>query len=84
MTTPSPNIAFHDLVDTLRSALVVLDSSLRVTSANQPFYRLFQVWLPQQRPVVIFPARLKTAFCSILGTVVTGTFPRFATVLRGS
>ena len=43
MTTSSPNIAFHDLVDTLRSALVVLDSSLRVTSANQPFYRLFQV-----------------------------------------
>ncbi|MCQ7044138.1 PAS domain-containing protein, partial [Escherichia coli] len=43
MTTPSPNIAFHDLVDTLRSAVVVLDSSLRVTSANQPFYRLFQV-----------------------------------------
>ncbi len=37
------DISFHDLIDTVRSSLVVLDQDLRVTSANRSFYRLFQV-----------------------------------------
>ena len=37
------DISFHDLIDTVRSSLVVLDSDLRVKSANRSFYRLFQV-----------------------------------------
>jgi two-component sensor histidine kinase len=37
------DISFHDLIDTVRSSLVVLDRDLRVMSANRSFYRLFQV-----------------------------------------
>jgi two-component sensor histidine kinase len=43
MTPSSGDISFHDLIDTVRSSLVVLDQDLRVTSANRSFYRLFQV-----------------------------------------
>lgn len=37
------DVSFHDLIDTVRSSLVVLDQDLRVRSANRSFYRLFQV-----------------------------------------
>lgn len=37
------DVSFHDLIDTVRSSLVVLDQDLRVKSANRSFYRLFQV-----------------------------------------
>lgn len=43
MIPSSGDISFHDLIDTVRSSLVVLDQDLRVTSANRSFYRLFQV-----------------------------------------
>ena len=35
MTPSSDDISFHDLIDTVRSSLVVLDQDLRVTSAKR-------------------------------------------------
>ncbi len=43
MTAFAQDVSFHDLIDTVRSSLVVLDGDLRVKSANRSFYRLFQV-----------------------------------------
>jgi len=43
MTPSGGDISFHDLIDTVRSSLVVLDQDLRVISVNRSFYRLFQV-----------------------------------------
>lgn len=37
------DVSPHDLIDTVRSALLVLDEDLRVKSANRSFYRLFEV-----------------------------------------
>jgi len=43
MTPFATDVSSKDLIDTLRSALVVLDDGLRVKSANRSFYALFQV-----------------------------------------
>jgi PAS domain-containing protein len=43
MTPFATDVSAHDLIDTVRSSLVVLDDDLRVKSANRSFYRLFQV-----------------------------------------
>ncbi|HQR88221.1 MAG TPA: PAS domain-containing protein, partial [Caulobacter sp.] len=43
MTPFATDVSSKDLIDTLRSALVVLDEGLRVKSANRSFYALFQV-----------------------------------------
>jgi two-component sensor histidine kinase len=43
MTSFGGDISFHDLIDTVRSSLLVLDQELRVKSANRSFYQLFQV-----------------------------------------
>ena len=43
MTAFDIDVSAHDLIDTVRSSLVVLDEGLRVKSANRSFYALFQV-----------------------------------------
>lgn len=43
MTSLVGDISFHDLFDTVRSGLLVLDQDLRVKSASRSFYHLFQV-----------------------------------------
>ncbi len=43
MNSFASDVSFHDLVDTVRSSLLVLDENLHVRSANRAFYRLFQV-----------------------------------------
>jgi two-component sensor histidine kinase len=43
MNPLASDISFHDLIDTVRTSLVVLDDGLRVKSANRSFYGLFQV-----------------------------------------
>lgn len=54
MTPLSADVSFHDLIDTLPSALVVLDSSLHVTSANRSFYHLFQVQADETENRIFF------------------------------
>ncbi len=43
MNAFASDVSFHDLIDTVRSSLLVLDQDLRVRSANRSFYGLFQV-----------------------------------------
>jgi PAS domain-containing protein len=39
-------LAFRSVIDIVREPLLVLDSHLRVQSANRSFYRTFRVALP--------------------------------------
>ena len=43
MTSFPNDVSLDELIDTVRSGLVVLDEGLRVKGANRSFYRLFQV-----------------------------------------
>jgi PAS domain-containing protein len=42
-SNPAPIKYFKDIVETIREPLVVLDTDLRVLSANRSFYKFFKV-----------------------------------------
>jgi len=54
MTAFAHDVSVPDLIDTVRSSLVVLDENLRVRSANRSFYRLFQVQPAQTEGQLIY------------------------------
>ena len=54
MTPSSTDISAYDLIDTIPSALMVLDEGLRVKSANRSFYRLFHVQKSETEGCLIY------------------------------